>query len=87
MNRKKRRLTFVTVLAAKRGPRMLITDSGRKAVGSGRGLEVTGETLGSDPKPQIKAGIDLMEFHPFIQQITTGQQKRPGPKRAVGVQP
>lgn len=71
MNRK-RRLAFVAVLAVKSGPRMMIIDSGRKrGGGSGRGLEVTGETLGSDPNPEAKAGIYLMEFHSFIQQIAT----------------
>ena len=71
MNRKRRRLAFVAVLAVKSGPWMMIIDSGRKGVGSGRGLEVTGETLGSDPNPQAKAGIYLMEFYSFIQQRAT----------------
>lgn len=70
MNRKRRRLAFVAVLAVKSGPWMMI-HSGRKRVGSGRELEVTGETLGSDPNPEAKAGIYLMEFHSFIQQIAT----------------
>lgn len=49
----------------------MITDSGGNGVGSGRGLKVTGETLGSHPNLQTKAGTDLMAFHSLIQQIPT----------------
>ena len=41
---------------------MMISDLGGNGVGSGRGLKVTGETLGSHPNLQTKAGTDLLVY-------------------------
>ena len=53
------RLPFVTILAATVDHRQE-----ERGWAQGRGLEVTSETLGSDPTPpQKKSRIDFMDFH------------------------